>query len=195
MMPAGDHHVMRAAEKASTTEAATACLQTLRALAGRPDSAMERHCLRVYEIACESGARRGITLDRELMLCAAWLHDAGLYPGAASADAYVADGRRLAERVLAGFDWPPERLERLGDAIERHHELRPQWRHGAEVELLRRADLVDVSGGLVRYGLDRGWLHALAERVPRRGMFKEIGGLAMTAARQRPRTLPAIFLR
>ncbi len=70
MTPTGDHHVMRAADTASRTEAARACLQALRELAGGPDSAMERHCLRVFEIACESGARRGLTLDRALMTAA-----------------------------------------------------------------------------------------------------------------------------
>jgi hypothetical protein len=157
--------------------------------------AMERHCLRVYEIACELGARRRLDLDRELLLCAAWLHDAGLYPGAATQEAYVRDGRRLAERVLAPFEWPAARLQRVGDAIEFHHELRPQWRAGPEVELLRRADLVDLSFGRVRLGLDPAWLRDLAARVPRDGMLREIGGLVVKAARARPLTLPAIFWR
>jgi hypothetical protein len=186
---------MYAADTACTTESARACLAELRSLARGPDGPMERHCLRVYEIAGELGARRGLELDRELLLCAAWLHDAGLYPGASSSDAYVADGRRLALRVLAPFGWAPERLTVLGDAIERHHDLRPQWRRGNEVELTRRADLVDVSGGLVRFGLDRPWLHHLAERVSRAGMAREIGRLVARAARERPLTLPTIFLR
>src|ERR1700737_4064835 len=108
---------MASADAACVTDAERACLQALRELAGGPDTAMERHCLRVYQIACELGARRRLELDRELLLCAAWLHDAGLYPGAATSDAYVRDGRRLAERVLAGFDWQGARQQRMGDAI------------------------------------------------------------------------------
>jgi hypothetical protein len=178
------------------TNATRACLDALRELiGGRVETAMELHCLRVYEIASELGARRGLALDRELLLCAAWLHDAGLYPGAATSDAYVRDGRRLAERVLAPYGWSPERTQRVGDAIECHHELRPQWRRGAEVELLRRADLVDVSFGLVAFGLDRVWLRDLARRAPRTGMVREIGALVGGVLRTRPLTLPAIFLR
>jgi hypothetical protein len=156
---------------------------------------MERHCLRVYEIAVELGRRRGAHVDREVLVCAAWLHDAGLYPGAASSDTYVVDGRRLLKRVVGPFGWPDERLALAGDAIERHHELRPQWRRGNEVELMRRADLIDVSGGLVKYGLDAGWLHDLAVRVPRVGMAREIARLVAGALRTRPLTMAAIFIR
>jgi hypothetical protein len=183
------------ADTVSTTEASRACLEQLRELAEAPDSAMERHCLRVYEIAAELGRRRGISIDHELLACAAWLHDAGLYPAVATRESYVRDGRRLAERLLSPFEWAPERLTRLGDAIERHHELRPQWTRGAEVELVRRADLVDVSQGLVRLGLDRAWLRDLSRRIPRDGMVREIGRLVAIAARERPLTLPAIFVR
>ena len=183
------------ADAVSGTEAAGACLAKLRELAGASDTAMERHCLRVYEIAAELGRRRGLELDLELLACAAWLHDAGLYPAAATHDAYVRDGRRLAEQLLGVEGWPPARLERVGDAIERHHELRPQFARGAEVELMRRADLVDVSQGLISFGLERAWLRELSRRVPRRGMMREIGGLLVIAARERPRSLPAIFVR
>lgn len=177
------------------TDAGASCLSTLRELAGGPDTAMERHCRRVYEIALELARRRSLSVDHELLECAAWLHDAGLYPGAATKDAYVRDGRRLAERVLSSFDWPPGRLALVGDAIECHHELRAQWARGAEVELLRKADLIDVSGGLVHSGLDRAWLADLRRRIPRAGMMREIGGLVLRAARERPSTLPTIFLR
>ncbi len=156
---------------------------------------MERHGLRVYEIALELARGRGIDVDRELLLCVAWLHDAGLYPGAASSDTYVVDGRRLLERVVAPFGWPAERVTLAGDAVERHHDLRPQWSRGNEVELTRRADLVDVSGGIVRFGLDRVWLRELATRVPRTGLAREIARLVGGALRKRPLTMLQIFLR
>jgi hypothetical protein len=184
-----------AAESACTTEATLACLAELRSLCGAEDGPMERHGLRVYEIACELGRRRKVEADRDLLLCVALLHDAGLYPGAASSDTYVVDGRHLLVRVLAPFAWPPERVALAGDAVERHHELRPQWSHGTEVELIRRADLIDVSAGAVRFGLDRAWLRGLAERIPRAGMTGEIGRLVLGALRARPLTMLEIFHR
>jgi hypothetical protein len=95
--------------------------------------------------------------------------------------------------VLAPFAWPQERLARCGEAIERHHALRAQWRLGPEVELLRRADLVDVSAGVVSYGLDRAWLRALFARVPRRGFYRGLGPLVVRMLRDRPLTAPRIF--
>lgn len=155
---------------------------------------MENHCARAFLIGEELGRRAGLETDRELLLCAAWLHDIGLYPGAATSDTYVADGRHLAERMFAGSDeWPPERLERLGDAIEYHHELHSQWDRGADVELMRRADLVEVSQTAVRFGLSGKWLGELRRRIPPDGMVLEIGRLLVRAARDRPATLPRIF--
>ena len=154
---------------------------------------MEYHCARTFLIAEELARRGGQDVDRELMLCAAWLHDAGLYPGAATKDTYVKDGRHLAERTLAGHGWPAERLTRLGDAIEYHHELRSQWDRGVEVELMRRADLVEVSQTLVRFGLPGDWLRDLRQRISPTGMVAEIGRLLVRVARERPGTLPRIF--
>ena len=183
-----------AADSAATTPAAEACLTELRSLSGTVDGPMERHGLRVYEIACELAAKRGIEVDRELLSCVAWLHDAGLYPAAASRDTYVVDGRHLLERVVAPFDWPTDRLRLAGDAVERHHDLRPQWRAGNEVELIRRADLIDVSG-VVRFGLDRAWLQGLNARAPRDGLVREIARLVGGALRSRPLTMLQIFVR
>jgi hypothetical protein len=187
--------VVPSTDSVDTTPATEACLAELRSLSGSEGGPLELHGLRVYEIACELGARRGFAVDRELLLCVALLHDAGLYPGAASSDTYVVDGRRLLARVVAPFDWPPERVALAGEAIERHHELRPQWAHGNEVELIRRADLIDVSAGLIRFGLDRRWLQDLATRWPRSGLVREISRLVGGALRTRPLTMLQIFLR
>jgi hypothetical protein len=151
---------------------------------------MVNHCARAFVVAEELARRDGLEVDRELLLCAAWLHDAGLYPPVASHDTYVADGRRLAERLL---EWPPERMSLLGDAIEYHHELRSQWERGTEVELMRRADLVEVSQTAVTFGLPRPWLRGLRSAIPPAGMVREIGGLLARALRERPATVPQIF--
>ncbi|MFX8354952.1 hypothetical protein ABTL90_19655, partial [Acinetobacter baumannii] len=62
-------------------------------------------------------------------------------------------------------------------------------------EALRRADLVDVSGGLVRYGIDRGWLRRLNAAVPRRGFGAELAREVGRMVRERPATLVRIFWR
>src|SRR5919201_776597 len=84
--------------------------------------------------------------------------------------------------------------ERLGlDAVEQHHALQSRWSWGAEVELMRRADLVDVSSGVVTFGVHRWWLRQLFRTVPRDGFYPFLGRAIWQMARERPATLPRIF--
>jgi hypothetical protein len=128
-----------------------------------------------------------------VLLCAALLHDIGAYPLAASDGPYTADGRRFALALLDRFGWPEMRLKACGDAIEQHHQLVDQWELGPEAELMRRADLADVSGGLVNFGLSRGWLRGLFRAAPRAGIYGELARIVGRMARDRPDTRPKIF--
>jgi hypothetical protein len=91
----------------------------------------------------------------------------------------VTEGARLADRVLAPFGWPPERLQRCMDACEQHHAPRSRLAMGLEVELVRQADLVDVTAGIVNFGLDRQWVRALFRDVPRDGFWRLLGGAVL----------------
>jgi HD domain len=177
------------ADALSATAAAQAALRTLRAAAGA-DGPMERHCLRQFAIAERLAGDR--ELDRELLLCASWLHDLGLYTH--SRDPYVTEGARLAAQLLEPFEWPPERHQRCMDACEQHHAPRSRMAMGLEVELVRRSDLVDVTAGLVNFGLDRGWLRDLFREVPRNGLWRLIGSAVLSELRHRPATLTHVFL-
>jgi hypothetical protein len=176
-----------------TTDAERACLAALRAATGETDGPMERHCVRQFLVAERLGEPTPAVIDRELLLCAALVHDAGLYPGVSTEDVYVTDSRRLAERTLAPFGWPHERLARCLDAVEQHHALRSRRDWGAEVELIRRSDLVDVTRGLVAFGLPRTWLRELFRSVPRMGFYRMLASEVLRMARERPRTLARIF--
>lgn len=156
---------------------------------------MERHCLRCRHIAAELARRRGWVIDGEVVTVAAILHDIGLYPSASRGGVYTADGAALARDILPGHGWSAERVELCADAIDRHHELRPQLSRGVEVEAMRRADLIDLSGGLITLGIDRRWLRELGAAVPRRGFAGELAREVGRAIRTRPLTLPHIFLR
>jgi len=177
------------ADALSATPAAQAALEAMRAAAGS-GGPMERHCLRQFAIAERLAGERAF--DRELLLCACWLHDAGLFTD--SRDPYVTEGARLAARVLEPFDWPPERLQRCMDACEQHHAPRSRIAMGLEVELVRQADLVDVTRGLVSFGLDRRWLSDLFREVPRDGLWRLIGSAVLDEVRHRPATLTAVFI-
>ncbi|MDX6664541.1 MAG: hypothetical protein QOG68_747, partial [Solirubrobacteraceae bacterium] len=141
------------------------CRDALRAACGAEEGPIERHSRRVLLFAERLAGDRAF--DREVIACACWLHDIGLYPSVATKAAYVTDGRRVAEELLAG--WEPERLRLCADAVELHHEPRSQAHRGLEVELLRVADRVEVSQGLLRAGLPRAFVRSVRRDVPVRG--------------------------
>ncbi len=154
---------------------------------------MERHCLRVDMLARAMASERGLALDDEVVLCAALLHDIGLYPAASRGGVYTDDGAELARETLVPLGWGSERIELCAAAISQHHALRSQSGLGAEVELVRCADLTDVSAGLVPNGLPRATIREIFATVPRSGTYRHIGGLVGRALRERPITVPQIF--
>lgn len=162
------------------------CRAALRAACGSEEGPIERHSRRVFLLTDQLAGQR--PFDRELLACACWLHDIGLYPPHSTRAAYVTDGRRVVEELLA--DWEPERRRRCADAVEFHHEPRSQEHRGLEVELLRLADRIEVSQGLLRAGLPRATVRRIRREVPVRGFLPAVlRGLA----RQRPASLPRIF--
>ncbi len=177
------------------SDAEREALARLRAAADTDNGPMERHCLRCRRIASELARRHGWVIDGEVLTVAAILHDIGLYPSVATDGVYTRDGADLARRMLPRYGWSTERIERCAMAVDRHHELRNQLAGGPEVEALRRADLIDVSGGLVRFGIERAWLRRLRAEVPRDGLAGELRREVGRALRERPMTLPRIFLR
>jgi len=181
------------ADELAATDAERACLAALREATGEVDDPMERHCVRQFLIAERIAADRGLDLDRELLLCATFLHDAGLFPSATTGDVYVADSRRLAERTLQPFGWEPDRLARCLDAIEQHHAQASRWKWGAEVELVRRSDLVELSRGLINFGVDRGWLRDLFRQIPRAGLYRLIATDLFRRDGRHPGNLIRIF--
>jgi hypothetical protein len=175
------------------TDAERACLGALREATRTTDDPMERHCVRQFLIAERMAADRGLEVDRELLLCATFLHDAGLFPSATTGDVYTADSRRLAERTLSPFGWEPKRLALCLDAIEQHHAQGSRWDWGDEVELVRRADLTEVSRGLVRFGVERGFLRDLFREIPRKGFYRLIATDLIRRDGLHPANLVRIF--
>lgn len=178
-----------------STQAERAALDRLREATGQLDGPMERHCLRCRQIAARIAAARGWVIDGEVLTVASILHDIGLYPPVASDRAYVADGAVLARELLGQCGWTAQRIELCANAIDRHHDVRRQLTYGYEVEALRLADLIDVTGGVFRFGLPREWLRRLFVEVPRRGLYGELARELRRALRERPATLPRIFWR
>jgi predicted hydrolase (HD superfamily) len=186
---------MTVAEDLAHTSGEMAALAKLREITGESGGPMERHGLRVFLIADRLATAREAQVDREVLLIAGLLHDVGLYDQASHGGVYVKEGAEFTAELLRTQSWDEERIRLCSDAIERHHELRSQWDRGAEVELIRRADLVDLTSGLVRFGLSREWLRDLTRSVPRNGTYPTIGREVARQLIHQPLQFARIFRR
>jgi HD domain-containing protein len=182
------------AEELVSTDAEKAALAVVVEQAGEA-SPLEGHAVRLFRFVEMLAAERGVEIDRELVLVTALLHDIGLYDDTSHGGVYVTDGAEFTRALLEPFGWDEERLRLCFDSIEKHHELRAQWDKGDEVELVRRADQIEVMNGAVVYGLPRSEVRRVMREVPRKGFYPAVGKLLLKAARERPTTLPRIFLR
>jgi HD domain len=183
------------AEQLAHTDSEVAALEKLREVTAESGGPMERHGLRVFLIADRIATARGLEVDREVLLIAGLLHDVGLYDEASHGGAYVLDGAEFTADLLHTRGWEEDRIRLCFDAIERHHETRSQWDRGAEVELIRRADLVDLTDGLVRFGLTREWIRDLFKSVPRDGTYATIGREVAKQLLHHPLKFAEIFRR
>jgi predicted hydrolase (HD superfamily) len=155
---------------------------------------MERHGLRDFLIADRLATARELEVDREVLLITGLLHDIGLYDEA-SHGVYVREGAEFTAELLRAQGWDEGRIRLCFDAIDRHHETRSQWECGAEVEVIRRADLVDLTSGLVTFGLPREWLRDLSRSVPRDGTYATLGHEVAKQLIHRPLQFVQIFRR
>src|SRR3954470_20451266 len=86
--------VRRHADELLSTEAEAASLEALQVATSETGGDMERHTMRQYLIAERITDMRRIPYDRELLLCASFLHDSGLYGPASTGDVYLIDSAR-----------------------------------------------------------------------------------------------------
>ena len=184
---------MSGAETLVSTPAEVRALAALRGATGEVDGVMERHCLRCFELCRRIAAKRGAELDLEVLLCAAILHDIGLYEAVSEGGVYTDEGAELARSIGLEAGWEPARADLCAEACARHHSITPKWEAGAEVETLRLADRIEVSGGLFRGGLSRAEVETVFAMYPRDGFYRGLFGVVAPALRQRPLTLPRIF--
>jgi hypothetical protein len=167
-----------------------AVLQTWSAALGADLPAYRGHVYRVLNF-CQALAP---DVDDEQRAVAAAFHDLGIWsdgtfdylaPSAARAISYLETTGR----------------ERGTDAVARaimlHHKLTPYRGEGDAdlIEAFRRADLIDVSLGLVRFGLPRAYVRRLRATFPNCGFHAKLGRLiARQLVRHPLRPLPMMRL-
>lgn len=137
------------------------------------------HVYRVWNLALAQASAGPDTADR--LAVAAVFHDLGIWT--AGTFDYLPPSIDLAAAHLVATGhaaWVPE----LTATIDAHHKLAP-WRGRPDwlVESFRRADWIDVTFGLRRFGIDRAFLAALYARWPDAGFHWRL--VQLTAGRWR----------
>lgn len=127
----------------------------------------------------------------EAVAVAAAFHDLGIWTDATFD--YLAPSVRLAADHLArtgGEALLPE----VTALIVEHHKLRAyRGPHAANVERFRRADLVDLSLGRVRFGLEPAFVAGVRAAFPNAGFHRLLLALGFQQLRRSPlRPLPMV---
>ena len=142
---------------------------------GRDFTAYRNHTYRVVNfcVALSQGDRE--TIQQKAAIAAAF-HDLGIWTDGTFD--YLPPSERLAQTYLVGSDnatWEPE----IHAMIHYHHKITRYARRADDlVETFREADWVDVSRGLLRFGLPRRFLHDVFAAFPNAGFHKKLGQLA-----------------
>lgn len=154
---------------------------------GADRAAYTNHVLRVLSF-CDalSGQAPGdpdAPSGRTEFLTAAIFHDLGVWTSRTFD--YLAPSIQLARQWLT--DQQREDLIPLVSAmIDDHHKIRPAIGSPPEVDLFRRADTVDVTVGLRRFGMPRRDYRAVARRYPDSGFRRRLAQLAVRRIRSHP---------
>jgi hypothetical protein len=120
------------------------------------------HCLRMLNVVMRLS--RDEPDRREKVEIALAFHDLSLFPDQTLdyLDASVARAEQHL-RDIGRESWS----EAVALMIRMHHKLRPyRGPHANLVEAVRKADWVDVSFGLLCFGLERAWLRRLHAALP-----------------------------
>jgi hypothetical protein len=158
---------------------------------GRDQTPYRNHVYRIINLVA---AQRPVN-DQELrkLELAGFFHDAGIW--LAGTFDYLGPSARLACHYLAeqGLQaWDNE----IHAMIVHHHKITPsEHPPGSLVEAFRRADWIDVSLGLVRFGIPRSQLREINLRFPNAGFHQLLASLSARQLLTQPwRPLPMLRL-
>jgi len=127
----------------------------------------------------------------EPVLIAAAFHDLGIWTDGTFD--YLGPSRRLAREYLAARNLAHLAPE-VDAVIAHHHKVRPyRGPFALSVEAFRRADLVDVSLGLIRSGIDAPYIRAVRSALPNAGFHARLAALTARQFLRTPlRPLPMV---
>lgn len=147
---------------------------------GRDRQAYTHHVLRVLALCEELSA--GAARD-ERFVTAAVFHDLGIWT--AGTFDYLAPSADLARGWLLEQD-RPDLVPEVVRMIDLHHKVRPAGEDSDPVEVFRRADTIDVTRGLRRFGVARAAYRWIAGEHPNAGFHRRLAQLTLRRLREDP---------
>ncbi len=144
---------------------------------GADRNAYKNHCYRVLNFCLAFSGERPESIHKVSIATA--FHDLGIWTNGTFD--YLEPSRSLAREYLAGINqdaWSEE----IETMIELHHKIskyssNPDWL----VEPFRRADWLDVTRGMLKFGLPSGFVADVMSRFPNAGFHKRL--IALTGQR------------
>jgi hypothetical protein len=144
--------------------------------------AYRNHCLRVFNFASAFADERIENPDK--IAIAAFFHDFGIW--AEGTFDYLSPSQKLAALYLRekGLDaWCDEIKEMIGW----HHKITPYKRNPAWlVEPFRKADWIDISGGMLRFRLQDGFVTDVMDAFPNDGFHNMLMKLQVARVKTHP---------
>lgn len=157
-------------------------LERHRAELGADFTAYRNHCSRVVNFCAALSSAEEEPLRK--MAIAAAFHDLGIWTD--HTFDYLPPSERLAADYLAA-EGKPEWTAEVTAMIGQHHKLTPYRQEPAAlVEAFRKADLVDVSLGLVRHGLPKAFVKEVLAAFPNAGFHQRLVQLFAQRLRTKP---------
>lgn len=156
---------------------------------GHDLTAYRNHVYRVVNLCLAITADNRVELEK--ITVAAVFHDLGIWTN--HTFDYIAPSVALAREHLAAramADWIPEIEAMIGD----HHKVTPSHANPQSlVESFRRADWIDVTRGLRRFGLPRTFIAAVDAAWPNAGFHRRLVQLTIDRFLKHPLTpLPMV---
>ena len=163
-------------------------LDASRGRLGRALPAYRGHAYRMWNFA--RALAPGRERDDDLAVCAAF-HDLALFPDG-NLD-YLEPSVELAREYLAATG-RSERTAEIAEMIRWHHKITPLRGENTQyAEIARRADLVDVSLGMVRFGLPRAFVAEVQAAFPNEGFHLAVAKTIASWAVRHPRNPLPVF--
>ncbi len=143
-------------------------LATWQEALGADFNAYHNHCYRVLNFYAALIAKTVINIDKGAIAIA--FHDIGIWTQ--KTFDYLAPSEQLAREYLTA-ESHPNWIDEIITMIANHHKV-TAYRGDPLVEAMRKADWIDVSLGLRRFGLDKSFVASVQMEFPNEGFHQRL---------------------